>query len=272
MGDAFSSYMRHLPAWKTVTSLPYADEIRTDSCRFGSPHLKSFRFLCIHMDPRPLMLRCRCSTRHLQIAGTYTKESAVYVDALAETIASVLVSSVRIIDELIEDEEWPKVKGLENQLVNEVAISAEWEVVSSWSFRKESHINILEEAALLRLVNKLGRRSVPSRIVVLVDSHVVRGATSKGRTSSKALSSVLRRVCAGAVAYGLYIVLPFCPTRLNVSDDPSRGVPLRSSGRGIGFHRLSRADLQKLASSSGTSSFCCQLGATDLQAHWTSLF
>ena len=100
--------------------------------------------------------------------------------------------------------------------MNEVAIAAPWEVVASWTFRKPSHINILEEAVLLRLVNRLGRRSLPSRIVALVDSHVVRGATSKGRTSSKALSSVLRRVCAGCVAYGLYLVLPFCPTRLNV--------------------------------------------------------
>lgn len=251
----FSSYMRHLPAWKAVSRLPHSSEIRCDSCRFGSPHLKSFRFLLVNADPRPLMLRCQCTSKHLQIAGSYTKESAVYVDALASTIASVLVNSSLVMDAVIEEENSLRVGGLENQLVNEVAIAAPWEVVASWTFRKPSHINILEEAVLLRLVNRLGRRSLPSRIVALVDSHVVRGATSKGRTSSRALSSVLRRVCAGCVAYGLYLVLPFCPTRLNVSDDPSRGVPLRPSSEGIPLSSLSKADLQRLAASSGFRRF-----------------
>ena len=247
----FSSYMRHLPAWKAVSRLPQTAEVRCDSCRFGSPHLKSFRFLCIHANPRPLMLRCTCVGKHVQIQGSYTKESAVYVDDLARALASVLVESARAIDRSEEEELALEVRGLENQLVNEVAICAPWRVESSWSFRKHSHINILEEAALLRLVNRLGRRSIPLRTVVLVDSHVVRGATSKGRTSSKALSSVLRRGCAGSVAYGLYLVLPFCPTRLNPADDPSRGVPLRSSGGGFGFEDFSFQELQQLASVSG---------------------
>ena len=102
---------------------------------------------------------------------------------------------------------------------------------------------------LLRLINKLGRRMVPSRIVALVDSNVVRGATSKGRSSSRGLSSVLRRVCAGLVSYGLYLVVPFCPTRLNVADDPSRDVPLRPSVPGFDLGALTRLDLTCLASS-----------------------
>ena len=145
----FSSYMRHLPAWKAVSRLPQTAEVRCDSCRFGSPHLKSFRFLCIHANPRPLMLRCTCVGKHVQIQGSYTKESAVYVDGLARALASVLVESARAIDRSEEEELALEVRGLENQLVNEVAICAPWKVESSWSFRKHSHINILEEAALL---------------------------------------------------------------------------------------------------------------------------
>ena len=108
----FSSYMRHLPAWKAVSRLPHSSEIRCDSCRFGSPHLKSFRFLLVNADPRPLMLRCQCTSKHLQIAGSYTKESAVYVDALASTIASVLVNSSLVMDAVIEEENSLKVGGL----------------------------------------------------------------------------------------------------------------------------------------------------------------
>lgn len=78
------------------------------------------------------MLRCQCTSKHLQIAGTYTKESAVYVDALA---ASVLVDSSRMMDAVIEEEDSLKVGGLENQVVNEVPIAAPWEVVSAKSYQ-----------------------------------------------------------------------------------------------------------------------------------------
>ena len=47
----------------------------------------------------------------------------------------------------------------------------------------------------------------------------------------------------------------FCPTRLNVSDDPSREVPLRSSSDGIPLSCLSTGDLQRLASSTGFRRF-----------------
>lgn len=104
-----------------------------------------------------------------------------------------------------------------------------WEVVSSWTFRKESHINILEMASMLRLAGKLAQKCTPMRVVNLVDSYVCRCAASKGRSSSKALSTVLRRFNAISVAAGLYWTLPYCPTRWNPSDDPTRDKELRES-------------------------------------------
>ena len=118
----FSSYMRSLPAWRSVAKLPQSAEIRCDSCRFGSPHLKSFRFLIINADPRPLMRRCKCVGRHVQIQGSLTKGSAVYVDELAQTMAQVLLDGSRVVDAHLLDEDQLKVSGLENQLVNEIAL------------------------------------------------------------------------------------------------------------------------------------------------------
>ena len=243
----FSSYMKHLPVWKIVASLPEGEELRCDSCRYGSPHLKSFRFLCINATTHRLRLRCQCRKKHVQIQGSLTKDSAIYTDGLADAIAMMMIESVTLLEEKFSETSM-EVSGLENQLVNEAALCLPWEVVSSWTFKKESHINILEEASLLRLVNLLGRRMTPLRVVALVDSNVCRGATSKGRTSSKALSSVLRRVNAGLVAFGVYMVVPFCPTRHNTADDPTRDVELRSSCRGFGWEKMSAEDLVQLAS------------------------
>ena len=244
----FSSYMRHLPCWKAVGRLPEAKEVRTDSCCFGSPHLKSFRFLCVNADVEPLRRRCQCVENHVPVEGSYTKSSAVYVDGLAETLAKVLVDAARVIDEQLESEEKLEVKGFENQLVNEVALTAKWSVASSWSFKRESHINILEEAALLRLVSYLGTKMRPLRAVALVDSFVCRGATAKGRSSSRSLSAILRKVNSRMVAFGIYLVTPFCPTRWNVADDPSREVPLRDPIFGFDLQSLSDQDLHFLAS------------------------
>ena len=104
-----------------------------------------------------------------------------------------------------------------------------------WSFKKHSHINILEESALLRLCQLLAKEGSPKRFAVFVDSHVVLCATSKGRTSSLGLGSILRRVCATIVAAGLYISIPFSPTRPNVADDPTRDRECRDALAGLGL-------------------------------------
>ena len=243
----FSSYMKHLPVWKIVARLPEAEELRCDSCRYGSPHLKSFRFLCINARTSRLRLRCNCSQKHLQIQGKLTKDSAIYVDGLADAIALMFIESVGFVDSNV-DADKTVVAGLENQLVNEAALCLPWEVMSSWTYRKESHINILEEAAVLRLVKLVGMRKTPLRIVVLVDSNVVRGATSKGRTSPRALSSILRRVNASMLAFGIYAALPYVPTRWNVADDPTRDEELRGRCSGFGLDAMDRHDLVSLAS------------------------
>ena len=248
----FSSYMRHLRCWKIVAGLENAQEVRADSCRFGSPHLKSFRFLVVHCDPQPLQRRCRCTSKHVQICGSLTKGSAIYVDDLAKTMARVLVEGAKKVDRFLEEQDEVKVEGLENQLVNEVMQVAQWKTLSSWSFRRESHINLLEEASLLRMLSIVAKKGGPRRVVAFVDSFVVRGATSKGRSSSLSLSAVLRRVAATCAAAGIYLVVPFCPTRLNVADDPTRDTELRSPLESSILDSSNRAELFALSQSKRT--------------------
>eukprot|EP00435_Cladocopium_sp_Y103_P019932 s4028_g4.t2 len=239
----FSSYLKHMPGWKSARGLPSAEEVRCDSCRFGSPHLKPFRFLGVNVSLRRLDLQCTCEGLHLRVQGSLTKASATYVPRLVDALAETFFEAIQSVQRKRVHDLDVEVSGLENQLVNEVALSAKWEVHSAWTFKKRSHINILEEASILRLVNFLSRSRRPLRAVALVDSYVVRGATSKGRSSSRALSTVLRRVCATSLAAALYLTLPYVPTRWNPSDDPTRDVELRPQYGSLNLSEWEEEDL-----------------------------
>ena len=180
----YSSLLKHTPAFKSAACRPYSKQVRVDSCRFGSPHLKSFRMLCVHFKPDNIDKQCVCKCCHLQVQGQYTKASATYTDGLARAIALDMQAFIQQKRLNLLVEEMPSSKGLESVLVNDIALSSDWKVETSWTFRGSSHINILEEASLLRLAQRLVKLKYPTRFASLVDSNVVRGATSKGRSSS----------------------------------------------------------------------------------------
>ena len=247
METTYSSYLKHMPGWRAVKGLPCSDEVRCDSCRFGSIHLKPFRFLSVNVGIKNLALRCVCTGPHVQIEGAYTKASATYVPDLVSALADSFEEAILAVKDKHRAALSLDVAGLENQLVNEVALSSPWRIHSSWTFKKQSHINILEEASILRLVNFLSRCRKPIRAVALVDSFVVRGATSKGRSSSRALSAILRRVGATSVAAAVYLTLPYVPTRWNPADDPTRDAVLRPIYGSLELEHWSDEDLYRLS-------------------------
>ena len=158
----------------------------------------------MNIDLRCLRARCSCDGPHLKVEGRYTKASATYVPLRVQALADSFFEAIQAVTQKRTDELDLEVVGLENQLVNEVALSSAWDVHSQCSFKKESHINILEEATILRLVNFLSRERRPLRAVALVDNYVLHGAISKGRSSSVTLSAVLRRVNAMCVTTALF--------------------------------------------------------------------
>lgn len=243
----YSSLLKHTPAFKSAAGRPYSRQVGVDSRRFGSPHLKSFRMLCVHFKLNHIDKQCVCTGRHLQVQGQYTKASATYTDGLARAIALDMLAFIQEERHSLLMDDTPGSKGLESVLVNDVALSSDWQVETSWTFRGSSHINILEEASLLRLAQRLVKLKYPTRVVSLVNSNMVGGATSKGRSSSRGLSRVLLKLNATAVAAGLCLRAPFCPTRLNVSDDPTRDVQLRLPAPGLPTSTMSREDLFRLA-------------------------
>ena len=240
----WSAKVKNLPPWKKLVSHPEVSCIRTDSCRYGSPHLKSFAFVGVHTRMHRLALRCRCKKKHVLVQGQYTKASAAYVDELAQALAQTIADSIR---DLFQDDEPFPVDGLESQLVNETVLSAPWEVSRSWAFKGKSHINILESSSFNRLVLDLTKLKKPVRVVALLDSNVARCALSKGRTSSRGLAPIIRRTSALALSAGIYYTLPFCPTRWNTADCPTRDKPLPCPIEGLQLNSWSRTDLFKLA-------------------------
>ena len=113
-------------------------------------------------------------------------------------------------------------------------------------FSAKRHINLLEMKSLLRLGVRLARSPRSMRVVNFVDSNVIRCAASKGRTSSRALAPLIKRFGATCVAAGLYFTLPFVPTRLNTSDDPTRDREVRSAWRTCCLDELTEEDCHAL--------------------------
>ena len=142
----------------------------------------------------------------------------------------------------------PEVAGLESPLVNEVALSSKWNVVRAWFWKRAGHINVLELASTVSLVQSVADQKSSVRFVSLVDSAVCRGALTKGRSASRALQPGLRRLGALCVTADLYPAWNFCPTRLNTADDPTRSVALRSPVELSLLTKVSEENLQVLAS------------------------
>ncbi|CAE7933904.1 unnamed protein product, partial [Symbiodinium necroappetens] len=116
----------------------------------------------------------------------------------------------------------PPASGLEGLLLNDVMVANAWQTDSAWAWRDKAHINVLEARAFLRALRLRALSCDDQRFVHGLDSHVALGAFLKGRTSSRMLLPAVKRAAALQVAFGLYPGPVFCPTRLNVSDAPTR--------------------------------------------------
>lgn len=243
----FSALTKHLPPYAAFLKQPGASMCRTDSCMFGSIHLKAFRFLAANLDLSGLRVKCSRDHQHIVVQGAYTKASATYTPGLSEALAQTFAEGILRFKGEIEDCCVPPVKGLESQAINSVALSSDWEVHKSWTFRRPAHINVLEFSVLEKLAIDLVEQGISRRVVSLADSFVVSAAAAKGRTSSYGLAPVLRRYNALCVAGGLYFNVPFVPTRLNCSDDPTRDCPLRSKSGSFDISKLSPSDQYRVA-------------------------
>ena len=234
------SKMAWLKEWRRLLALGAA-EFWTASCSFGSPHRKEFRFLAVGIDLSPLCRPCTRDHRHIRVEGKYTRESAKYTPLLAEALAHEFSQALRR-DSHVASVLCTDAAGLENPLLNDVVLSSAWLEGSAWYWRAPVHINILETAAVLRLLRHLSF-SGPGRIVILVDSSVAFHAIAKGRSPSKGLTPVLRKISAICLLAGLYPAFHFVPTRLKRGDCPTRDYALPPPAASSFVHCLSQDEV-----------------------------
>ena len=104
---------------------------------------------------------------------------------------------------------------------------AAWTELFAYRFRTNDHINVLELVAWVSLLRRLSQQGVRrQRILCCVDSRVVLGAVTKGRSSSRKLNHVLRKLAYECLASSLTVDLLWVPSWANPADAPSRHVSL----------------------------------------------
>ncbi|CAE7233553.1 unnamed protein product [Symbiodinium sp. CCMP2456] len=152
--------------------------------------------------------------------------------------------------------------GFESVAINDVLITSHWKTAAVWSWDRQKHINYYETESTITAMRMLAREGKDCRATFIADSSCARGALAKGRSSAKLLRPSLRRSAAIAVSAGIFPAFSFGPTRHNVSDDPTRDVPLREPAPLSVLTGLEESDIVGL----------CELsGANKLRARWLRL-
>ena len=193
------------------------------SCAYGGIHKKEFAFLFCWLEGCSLHRKCPGLSdqhQHVKLEGSLTKASARYHPEVAAAFSRLFRDAIDSCP-LPEAESTP---GHESLLVNDVLLSSEWTTVQVWDWKHRSHINVYESESALAAYRHLALKGGDCRAAVITDSSVVLGSHAKGRSSSLRLMPSLRKAAATCVAGGIYAVQVFGPTRLNVSDDPTRGL------------------------------------------------
>ena len=99
-----------------------------------------------------------------------------------------------------------------------------WITIKSVPFHNYEHINVLELRMFLFSLRWRARSSeyFGTRFLHLLDSQVAIAVAVKGRSSSRQLNQVLRRVSALSLAFDIYPLVAFVGTSVNPADAASR--------------------------------------------------
>ena len=211
--------------WASLLGDGFSESVMA-SCQFGSIHRKEFRFLFYLVDAVALETKCPGGHPHVKVEGKYTKDSAVYVEALGRHLAVGFYKALRL--SYLEAENEVRVAGLESAVANDLLVSASWELGKVWNWRRPRHINVQEVDASVSAMEDATLRYEDCRQCFLVDSKVAQGALAKGRSSAFSLQPSLKKACAIQLAFGIFPCWGFAPTRLNVADDPTRDAEVRT--------------------------------------------
>ena len=98
-----------------------------------------------------------------------------------------------------------------------------WRVTAAYDMEPD-HINAQELRVFVNLVVRRCRSAANAgqRLVALLDNQAASGAAAKGRSSSRRMNRLLRRLAAFLFAADVYIAPRYVPSGVNPADPPSR--------------------------------------------------
>ena len=146
--------------------------------------------------------------------------------------------------------------------IKEVALSLDFKELFRYTFKKPGHINCQECRVFKSWLKHCAKRFPGSRIVGFLDSRVTIGASSKGRSSSPALSHILRTSLGYILGGGLYVGCLHVRSAWNRADPPSRGRPVEPPSREVPswFTALEEGDVQLFDQMISTTKWINPLG------------
>ena len=100
----------------------------------------------------------------------------------------------------------------------------EWRHCRAFKWKRSEHINLLEMKAALHAIQWRGRRSAyrDFRTMLLIDNQSVLAVIAKGRSSSRKVNLLLRRLAALCCALNVYLLVCWVDTADNPADEASR--------------------------------------------------
>ncbi|CAE7840815.1 unnamed protein product [Symbiodinium sp. CCMP2592] len=221
---AYSPF-RWFPEWKRLLNFG-AREFEVCSCFAEGVCCKGFVLLAFGIDFQSLVGPCAASRTASQRGGSSGAIPHLLSSSFSDSLCHEFASALRRVSHVTSSTSL-SVEGLESYVLNDIVTSHVWRDGDAWYWRATAHINILESASVLRLLKRLASHG-PLRIVVLVDSSVALHACAKGRSPSRGLMPILRKIAALCLGAGLFPAYHFVPTRLNPGDCPTRDLPLPS--------------------------------------------
>lgn len=100
----------------------------------------------------------------------------------------------------------------------------EWRHCRAFRWARSEHINLLELGAALHAIQWRSRRAAycDFRTMLLIDNQAILAVIAKGRSSSKKVNNLLRRLAALCCALNLYLLVCWVDTVDNPADEASR--------------------------------------------------
>ena len=118
--------------------------------------------------------------------------------------------------------EWERPWFDDPEWVEDICESQHFKELFRYHFKQTGHINVLECRVYKSFLKHAAKAHARQRLVTLLDSRVTMGAVAKGRSSSKALSRVLRTSLCYVLGGSLYPGSLHCRSKWNRADGPSR--------------------------------------------------